>query len=91
MTIKRQQFDELQKLAAIARPMDDDDYGSERQVDAENIFWNACAKALGAPYDDGYDGSGLGEDFDRWCLKATTEEMLDEAIAELKKLIAFGS
>lgn len=88
MTITRQQFDALQTLAATARPMDDDDYGSERQVDAENVFWNACAQAVGAPYGDEWDGSGLGDDFDTWCLKATTDEMLDEAIAELKKLVA---
>jgi len=79
--ITLKQLKELETLAETGRPLDDDDYGSERQVDAENLFWFKLHDVFG----DGFGEVGLGEDFDRWCLKATTEEMLDEALKLIDK------
>ena len=36
----------LEQLAAVARPINDDDYGSDRQVDAENDFFDALDQHL---------------------------------------------
>jgi hypothetical protein len=60
---------ELQSLAKDAKATDEADWGSERQVAAENRFFDAFHTAMG-------DTSA----FDDWCLKATSEEMLAEAM-----------
>ena len=62
-------IERLSALAVVARPRDNDDHGSERQIGAENAFFDAFNAAMG---DTG--------DFEDYCLKATTEEMLDEAM-----------
>jgi hypothetical protein len=62
----------FEKMAAAARPIDDDDWGSDRQIEAENAFFGAC------PHDA--DGNVFSEDFENYCLKATTDEMIDEAL-----------
>ena len=65
----------FEKLAAAARPIDDADWGSERQIAAENRFFRALF----------YHYPALDTwSFERWCLKATTEEMLDEAMVRLR-------
>jgi hypothetical protein len=56
-------------LAQAARCLGDDDWGSERQQNAENDFFDAFHDAVGDTHA-----------FDAWCLKATTEEMIDEAL-----------
>jgi hypothetical protein len=58
-------------LAAQARPVNDDDWGSERQIAAQNLFFNEVQKALPA---DQFDA------LDSYCLKATTDEMINEAL-----------
>lgn len=68
----------LEALAATARPLNDDDWGSDRQVDAENAFFDEASKV--APELDSDSGSA----FASFCLKATTEEMLDEALRILR-------
>ena len=57
---------ELTALAAAAHPINDDDWGTQRQIDAENAFWDACGD--------------LGADFERYSLKATSDEALNEAL-----------
>ena len=84
------QLKKLETLSEVARPLDDADWGSDRQQDAENHFWNELARALGAPCDDQYDGAGFGKDFDNWCLHATTDEMLDEALKLLREYFERG-
>jgi hypothetical protein len=61
------------ELAAEARPKDDAEWGSERQIAAENKFFEKFHEAMGDT-----------PDFDRWCLKATTDEMIDEALRLLQ-------
>jgi hypothetical protein len=71
-------YDELVALAEQAKPIPiaspgdvEDDYGSERQIDAQNLFFNELEKIL--PEDR------FGE-LEGYCLKATTEEMLEEGL-----------
>lgn len=65
----------FEAMAKDARALGDDDWGSERQQDAENAFFFATTPWLG----------GEGGDFFNWCLKATSEEMLDEALKRLRR------
>jgi hypothetical protein len=58
-------------LADSARPIDDDDWGSDRQVTAQNKFFIVIESLMSAE-----DFS----DLETWCLKATTDEMIDEAL-----------
>lgn len=62
---------EINALAEAARPVDDKDWGSDRQNDAQNAFFAAVEKILNADE---------RETLDDFCMKATTEEMIDEAI-----------
>lgn len=72
---------ELETLAADARPVNDDDWGTERQIDAENAFFAACAVALPADFKD-------GGDFSVFAHKATTGEMIDEALRIVRANLA---
>ena len=36
----------VETLAQAARPVDDDDWGSDRQVEAENLFFDAVCREL---------------------------------------------
>lgn len=66
----------ISMLAQDARPRDDDDWGSESQIDAQNLFFDQCA--IIAP-EDLADTSVF---FDA-NLKATTDELIDEAVSIL--------
>lgn len=63
----------LAELAAEARAVNEDDWGTERQIDAENRFFDECRRLRPSTFGD----SG---DFADWCLKATTDERIDEAM-----------
>lgn len=63
----------LVPLAKAAIPLDDREWGSNRQMAAENAFFEACTVAMGDAFAD-------ESDFAAWCLKATTEEMVSEAM-----------
>lgn len=66
----------LATLAQAARPIDDKDWGSERQIAAENAFC-AYVETLMHPMV-----------FDEWsvyALKATTDEMIDWALKALSE------
>ena len=71
-------YEDLLTLASDARPKQlpdqpagTDDWGSERQIDAQNLFFQELEQILPA---DRF------AELDTWCLKATTEEMLDEGL-----------
>lgn len=61
----------INELAKDARPINDNDWGSERQIRAENEFFaeveNRVTRAQFAK-------------LDAYCLKATTEERIDAAL-----------
>lgn len=60
---------ELDTLAQEARPKNDADFGSERQIEAENAFYDAFQTVVGD-----------SPDFDAYCLDATLDERIDEAL-----------
>ncbi len=62
---------ELNAMGDAARPVDQDDWGSERQVAAQNAFFNRVEAILPA---DRF------EELDAYCMKANTDEMVDEAL-----------
>ena len=72
----RTNFPEMKKMAAAALPIDDDEWGSERQVEAANAFFIALEKCLPKCYMD---------DVEEYALKATTEEMVAYGMATLKR------
>ncbi len=57
-------------LFAIAYPFNDDDWGTDQQVSAENDVYHVL-EHLGLDI-------GEGSKFAMWALKATTEERLDQ-------------
>lgn len=58
-------------LAAAARPINDDDWGTDRQITAENTLFERVRELISR---EAYDS------LTDWCLKATTNEMIDEAL-----------
>lgn len=64
-------YSDMIDLANAARPTDDDDWGSERQIAAQNAFFIAVENEVSEA-----DFSSL-EDY---CMKATVDEMVDEAL-----------
>lgn len=63
------------RMAAEALPVDFDDWGTERQVNAENAFFLFFDETV-----------GISDEFSTWMLKSTVEERVAEA---LKRFIAF--
>lgn len=61
----------LDDMALAARPRDDDDWGSDAQMEAENDFFEAVSKVL---------DSWTMVQLEDYCHKATTNEMIDEAL-----------
>lgn len=62
---------DINKMAQEARPTSDDDWGSERQITAQNAFFVEVQRVLPKP---------LFEKLEAYCLKATVDEMIDEAL-----------
>ena len=62
---------ELSDLARAARPINDEDWGSERQVAAENELYANAKNVI---------STQAWERFEDWGLKATTEERIAEAL-----------
>lgn len=61
----------LEQMAKAARPIDDNDFGSERQVTAFNLF-NIAASGLMTPEEN--------DAWDAYSMKATNDEIIDEAL-----------
>ena len=66
-------------LAKNALPLDDAEWGSKRQIDAQNRFTDAVEAVLPTKEFDAYDS---------YCLKATTEEMIEEGLRLVKAAAA---
>lgn len=71
-------YEDLVALASDAipkqlpdQPAGMDDWGSERQINAQNLFFRELEQIL---------PSDRFSELEAWCLKATTEEMLDEGL-----------
>ena len=65
-------LEQIEAMAKDAIPTSDDDWGSERQIGAENAFFDACGK-LGLPVQDLYGSA-----------KMSTEDMVSDALARLR-------
>jgi hypothetical protein len=65
----------LYTLAQAARPLDDDDWGSERQVTAQNAFFVYVERQMHPV---------AFAELEDYAMKATTDEMIDEAIKWLE-------
>lgn len=63
----------ITRAAAEARPQGEDDWGSERQVETENRFFDMVCAYLGE--------RAFMADIEPFAIKATTEERLDHALA----------
>lgn len=72
-----QKLTDLEVLAGSARPLNDQDWGSERQIEAENAFFTACEEAYPHLFHE-------GSEFSEWALKATSEEMIDHALTLIR-------
>ena len=70
----------FESLADLARPRDDSDYGSDRQVGAENLLFVMLEVSFPETFAE-------ESAFSAWSLKATTEERLAEAM----RLVRSGS
>lgn len=68
---------DITALAADARPIDDSDWGSDRQIEAENRFHEALKRVLGET-----------PEYDDWCLKATSVEIIDEGLRMVTAALA---
>ncbi len=66
---------DFEALAKDALPTSEDDYGSERQLSAENFFFAELGEAYPVTFSD--DGDG---EFAVWAIKATSEEYINHAI-----------
>lgn len=65
----------IEQLAAAARPVNDDDWGTDRQIKAENAFFERVRSLISR---ERY------ETLNDYCLKATTDEMIDEGLRVVK-------
>jgi len=68
--------EKLYKLAQAARPLDQADWGSERQVTAQNTFFE---------YVESHMHPLAFAELEDFALKATTDEMIDQAIKWLEE------
>jgi hypothetical protein len=69
--VKSTNITKCEDLANDARPIDDADWGSDRQIAAENKLFAFVRTLL---------SEAEFEKLQVFCLKATTEEMIDEAL-----------
>jgi hypothetical protein len=64
-------YAEIEKLAVAAKPLNDDEWGSERQIGAQNAFFDAVQEMVSKGVFDGLQG---------YCLKATVDEMIEAGL-----------
>jgi hypothetical protein len=62
---------ELEKLAEAAKPLDDDEWGSPRQVEAQNLFFDTVQEMTS---DEVFEG------LSNYCLKADVYEMIEAGL-----------
>ena len=71
-------LEQIEAMAKDAIPTTSDDWGSERQIKAENDFFDAVKEHL---TDDEY------ADFQASCLKATAEEAVDSGLLRVRAAV----
>jgi aminoglycoside phosphotransferase len=73
--LTERQMTYLEQLAAAGRPINDADYGSDRQITAENDFFDALDLHLTGKLTDAESDAFAG-----FCDKATTDERITEGL-----------
>jgi hypothetical protein len=68
-------YAEIEKLAVAAKPLNDDEWGSERQIGAQNAFFDAIQEMVSKEVFDGLEG---------YCLKATVDEMIEAGLQAVR-------
>jgi len=71
----------LAELANDAKPLNDNEWGSERQIDAQNRFFDYIEKLIPA---------GKFSELEDYCNKATTDEMIAEGLRIAREALAEG-
>lgn len=71
----------LEAMAKAARPTEDDDWGSEPQIAAQNAFFDKVQTVIPA---------NEFRALERYCHKATTDEMIDEGLRVVRMLDGRG-
>jgi len=64
---------DVQRAAKEAWPKSDDDWGTERQINAENAFFDLICKVTDWDTD-------VDKEWEPWRLKATSEELIEGAL-----------
>lgn len=64
-------------LAKLAMPLNDDDWGSERQIDAENKLYSFIEQHYPTLID---------HEFEMWALKASANERIYELMVRISEL-----
>jgi hypothetical protein len=65
-------------LGEDARPQSEEDWGTERQIDAINLFHQRLQHRWPSEFDE-ESGYATGREYADYCLKATDDEMIEEA------------
>lgn len=77
MTAIREVTQSLTAKAQAAKCIDEADYGSDRQIEAENAFFEEVEALVGPDSWEGFEGRTL---------KAATDERIDAAMEMLQEL-----
>jgi len=70
----------MNTLQQAALPLNDEDWGSDRQIEAQNAFMTFAERVIKHQP----NGEQKWTEFEGFCLKATTEEMINEAVRLMK-------
>lgn len=69
----------LAELANDAKPLNDDEWGSDRQIDAQNTFCDVVESLVSAE---------AFAEYEDYCMKATTDELIAEGLRIARKALA---
>lgn len=75
--MNKEKFIKLEEMAIAARPINESDWGSDRQIEAQNAFFEFVEEHF---------PEIMSNEFEAFCLKATSEEMINEAIANVQNV-----
>lgn len=75
MKITNETYDKIRELGKEAWPLSEADWGSGRQIDAQNAFFIELSKVLTA---------NAWNKLDHYCAKATSEEMIAAGLGYLE-------
>jgi hypothetical protein len=68
-------YAEIEKLATAAKPLNDDEWGNERQIEAQNTFFDAIQQTVSEEVFEGLEA---------YCLKATVDEMIEAGLQAVR-------